>query len=58
MSEVFDYIVGSKEEFIDFEEIESSPLGNVPDPDILEVPKAPEKQMPEKEQNPYDGFFG
>ena len=44
-----------KEEFIDFEEIESTPLGNAPEPEILE---APEKQKPEKEQNPYDGFFG
>ena len=46
-----------KDEFIDFEEIESRPLGKAPEPEILEAPNAEEKGSPKKEENPYDGFF-
>ena len=44
-----------KEEFVDFEELESRPLGKAPEAEILEVR---EKEKPKKEENPYDGFFG
>jgi hypothetical protein len=46
------------EEFVEFEELESHPLGKPPEPEPLRKsePVAPEK--PKKEENPYDGFFG
>ena len=47
-----------QEEFVDFEEIESTPLGKPPEPEPIEVPKQAEKEKPKKEENPYDGFFG
>lgn len=46
-----------KDEFVDFEEIESRPLEKEPEPEILEAPKAGGKEKPNKEENPYDGFF-
>lgn len=46
-----------KDEFVDFEEIESTPLGKAPEPEILEVPRKQEIPKAKKEENPYDGFF-
>lgn len=46
------------EEFTEFEEIESRPIGKAPEPEPLERPDAGEKEKPKKEDNPYDGFFG
>ena len=48
-----------KEEYVEFEELESTPKGKFdkehefPDP-----PAEPEKQQPKKDQNPYDSLFG
>ena len=48
-----------KEEYAEFEELESTPKGKsnqeqeFPDP-----PAEPEKQQPKKDQNPYDSLFG
>jgi len=47
-----------KDEFVDFEEIESTPLGKAPEPEILEAPGKQEKPKAKKNENPYDGFFG
>ncbi len=47
-----------KDEFVDFEEIESSPLGKAPEPEILDAPEKKETPKAKKEENPYDGFFG
>ena len=47
-----------KDEFVDFEEIESTPLEKMPEREILEVPEKQESPKPKKEENPYDGFFG
>lgn len=41
-----------RDEFVDFEEIESKPMEKPATPEILEVPV-----KPKKEDNPYDGFF-
>ena len=46
------------DEFVEFEEIESSPLGKAPEPEIIETPEVPEKEKPKKDENPYEGFFG
>lgn len=48
-----------EEEFVDFEELESTPKRNTePKNDFLETPPAePEKQKPDKDPNPYDSFF-
>ena len=43
---------------MEFEEIESTPMGKAADPETIEAPEQPEKVKPKKEENPYDGFFG
>ena len=45
-------------EFVDFEEIESRPMGEAPEPEPMEAPEPLEKEKPKKEENPYDCFFG
>ena len=50
-----------QDDFVEFEELETRPMGKAPEPEILERPQAPEKETPkkpEKPENPYDGFFG
>lgn len=47
-----------EEEFVEFEELESRPIGKAPEPEPLDAPEVSEKAKPKKEDNPYDGFFG
>ncbi len=48
----------NEEEFVEFEELESTPKRNFNDEDELpELPAEPEKPAPRKEQNPYDSLF-
>ena len=47
-----------KEDFTEFEEIESTPLDKMPEPDIVEEPPAKEDKEPKDKENPYDSFFG
>lgn len=47
-----------EEDFVEFEEIESRPMGKAPEPEPLEAPEPKEKEKPKQEENPYDGFFG
>ena len=47
-----------KEDFTEFEEIESTPLDKMPEPDIVEAPPAKEDKEPKDKENPYDSFFG
>lgn len=42
-------------EYVDFEEVESTPKGN---PESFEPPALPEKEAPKKPSNPYDEMFG
>ncbi len=46
------------EEFVDFEEIETRPIGKMQSPEAQENIKREEPPKSQKEQNPYDGFFG
>ncbi len=53
-----------EDEFVDFEEIESTPKGGFSTDDLIEPPELPEKeapaakqQEPPKPQNPYDQLF-
>lgn len=47
-----------QQEFTDFEEIESTPIGDSPGPEPVEPPDIPEKEKQKKDENPYDSFFG
>jgi hypothetical protein len=46
------------EEFVDFEEIETRPIGKMQVPEPQENIKREEPPKSQKELNPYDGFFG
>ncbi|MBP6812560.1 MAG: hypothetical protein KA138_13625 [Saprospiraceae bacterium] len=58
MKQQFQQAQEPAEEFVDFEELESRPMGKPPEPEPLEAPKPPKKEKPKQEENPYDGFFG
>jgi hypothetical protein len=58
MKREFERAEPPRDEFVDFEEIESTPLGKAAEPEILEAPEKQEKPKAKKEENPYDGFFG
>ena len=58
MKKEFENAQQAPEEFVDFEEIESRPMGKAPDPEPIEAPDAKEKEKPKQAENPYDGFFG
>jgi hypothetical protein len=58
MQREFEQPQAPQDEFADFEELESRPLGKQPEPETIERQATPEPEKPKKEENPYDGFFG
>lgn len=58
MQQEFSNTQPPQDEFVDFEEIESRPIGKAPEPEPVEVPKTAKEEKPKQDENPYDGFFG